>query len=205
MRTQRLGDNLHAASRWRAYRQIAANVTFAMGRGRIVAWTTAKVRKRRQNPGGCSRGCNPVVGRMALFDCSFDVFRRYILTRPPVVDESKGRALGATPRADQPLLLWFAIALVLLAGTAFGLVPSSEGAPEPPANLDGLCVPHALMPSPPPPTPSPDHRIQVREASQFRSFGAPYAPSRGFAELRRDEAASAIDERPFLISTDRKV
>ena len=124
---------------------------------------------------------------------------------PVVVDASKGRALGATPRVDQPLLLSFVIALVVLAGAAFGLVRSSGGPPGPPANLDGLRVPPALMPSPPPPTPPSDHRIQVGEASQSRSFGAPYAPSRGFAEVRRDEAASVLDERPFLIFTHRKV
>ncbi|SRR5208282_2793820 len=124
--------------------------------------------------------------------------------RRVAVDESIGGAFGA-PRARQPLLLSLAIALLLLAGAAFGLARSSHGAPEPPASLDRLRVPPALMPPPPPRTPLSDHRIQVGEASESRIFGAACAPSRGFAEVRRDKAGSVIDERPSLISTDRKV
>src|SRR5271157_3994277 len=80
--------------------------------------------------------------------------------RRVAVDESIGGAFGA-PRARQPLLLSLAIALLLLAGAAFGLARSSHGAPEPPASLDRLRVPPALMPPPPPRTPLSDHRIQV--------------------------------------------
>src|SRR5208283_3702387 len=92
--------------------------------------------------------------------------------RRVAVDESIGGAFGA-PRDRQPLLLSLAIALLLLAR-------SSHGAPEPPASLDRLRVPPALMPPPPPRTPLSDHRIQVGEASESRIFGATCAPSRGF-------------------------
>jgi hypothetical protein len=54
-------------------------VTFAMGRGRVVAWTTGAVRKRRQSPGGCSRGCNPVVGGGALFSSGAEFQLRVFL------------------------------------------------------------------------------------------------------------------------------
>ncbi len=122
-----------------------------------------------------------------------------------VVDESSGGASGAPTRARQSLALSLAITLLLLAVATFGLVRSSDGAPEPPGSLDRLSVPPALMPSPPPRTPLSDHRIEVGGASEPPIFGATTAPSRGFANPRRDEAASVIDERPSLIFTDRKV
>src|SRR5208283_3599812 len=107
---------------------------------------------------------------------SGDTFSR---VRRVAVDESSGGASGARPRARRPLLS-LAIALLLVAGAAFGLAQSSHGAPEPPASLDRLRVPPALMPPPPPRTPLSDHRIQVGGASESRSFGATCAPSRGF-------------------------
>jgi hypothetical protein len=115
--------------------------------------------------------------------------------------------VGAPGRGARPpgLLLTLTTALFLLAVAAFGLARSSEGAPEPPASLDGLSVPPALMPSPPPRPPVSDHRIQIGEAAGSQILGAISAPSRGFAEVRRDEAASVIEGRRSLISTDRKV
>jgi hypothetical protein len=119
--------------------------------------------------------------------------------------EAGGSSCGAD-RARRPgLLLTLTIALSLLTVAAFGLVRSSHGAPEPPASLDGLSVPPVLMPPPPPRPPLSDHRIQIGEAPDPRIFGAILAPSRGFAEVRRDEAASVIEGRRSLISTDRKV
>ncbi len=118
---------------------------------------------------------------------------------------SSGGASGAPTRARQSLALSLAIALLLLAVATFGLVRSSDGAPEPPASLDRLRVPPALMPPPLPRTTLSDRRIEVGGASESPIFGATWAPSRGFANPRRDEAASVIDERPSLISTDRKV
>src|SRR5271166_1602163 len=125
--------------------------------------------------------------------------------RVAAVDVSSGGAFAARPRARRPLLLSLAITLLLLAGAAFGLARSSHGAPEPPASLDRLRVPPALMPPPPPRTPLSDHRIQVGGACESRIFGATCAPARGFAEVRRDKAASVTNERPSLISTNRKV
>jgi hypothetical protein len=128
--------------------------------------------------------------------------------RAVAVDESNGGASGAPPRAHQPLLLSLATALLLLAGAAFGLARSSHGAPEPPeppASLDRLPVPPALMPPRPPRTPLSDHRIQVGDVPDSQIFGATCAPSPGFAEVRRDKEASVIDERPSLITTHRKV
>jgi hypothetical protein len=111
---------------------------------------------------------------------------------------------GNGPRRDsaRPLLLSVAIALLVLAATAFGVARSSHGALEPPTSLDRLIAPPALMP---PRTPFSDHRILVGEVFGFRFFGATSAPSRGFAEVRRDDAASAIEGRRSLMSTHLKV
>jgi hypothetical protein len=97
------------------------------------------------------------------------------------------------------------MALFLVAAAALVLARSSHGAPEPPASLDGLSVPPVLMPPPPPRPPLSDHRIQIGDAADSRIFGAISAPLRGFAEVRRNEAASVIEGRRSLISTDRKV
>jgi hypothetical protein len=127
-------------------------------------------------------------------------------TFPSVRRAEAGGSSCGTDGARRPgLLLTLTIALFLLAVAAFGLVRSSHGAPEPPASLDGLSVPPVLMPPPPPRPPLSDHRIQIGEAPDPRVFGAISAPSRGFAEVRRDEAASVIEGRRSLISTDRKV
>jgi hypothetical protein len=121
----------------------------------------------------------------------------------------RAEAGGSSCRADRArrpgLSLTLTIALFLVAVAAFGLARSSHGAPEPPASLDRLSVPPVLMPPPPPRPPVSDHRIQIGEAADSRIFGAISAPSRGFAEVRRDEVASVIEGRRSLISTDRKV
>lgn len=125
---------------------------------------------------------------------------------PSVRRAKAGRSsCGADGARRRGLSLTLAIALFLLAVAAFGLVRSSHGAPEPPASLDGLSVPPVLMPPPPPRRPLSDRRSQIGEAANPRIFGAISAPSRGFAEVRRDEAASVIEGRRSLMSTDRKV
>jgi hypothetical protein len=53
--------------------------------------------------------------------------------------------------------------------------------------------------------PKPDRRTEVGESFDSPVFGAGSALSRSFAEVRRDEAASMIEGRSELISTQRKV
>jgi hypothetical protein len=100
------------------------------------------------------------------------------------------------------VLLSLTIAL-LLAGAAFGLARSSHSAQQPPPSLDRLPGPPALMPRSLPP--KPDRRTEVGESFDSPVFGAGSALSRSFAEVRRDEAASMIEGRSELISTQRKV
>lgn len=123
----------------------------------------------------------------------------------PSVPQAEAGASSCGADAVRRPGLALTIGLFLLGAAAFGLVRSSHGAPEPPASLDGLSVPPALMPPPPPRPPLSDHKIQIGEPADSRIFGASSAPSRGFAEVRRDEAASVIEGHRSLISTDRKV